>query len=158
MLFTRCPECATTFRVTDEALKKANGQVRCGRCASVFNALTERVDADPEVLASTDDETGSATSTPAAAMPPSIPPPATPASAEPDPDAPPRATAAHDPTAVSIGADSVAAVVAEAELAAAELSSTEAGGDADAFSAEQVDEVLATLAEPPHSAPARGRR
>ena len=41
MLFTRCPECDTTFRVTDEALKKANGQVRCGRCASVFNAYAE---------------------------------------------------------------------------------------------------------------------
>src|SRR5262245_66099972 len=41
MLFTRCPDCGTTFRVTDDALKKANGQVRCGRCASVFNAYTE---------------------------------------------------------------------------------------------------------------------
>lgn len=41
MLFTRCPECNTTFRVTDETLKKANGQVRCGRCASVFNAYAE---------------------------------------------------------------------------------------------------------------------
>ena len=43
MLFTRCPECTTTFRVSDEALKKANGQVRCGRCANVFNALVEQV-------------------------------------------------------------------------------------------------------------------
>ncbi len=41
MLFTRCPECDTTFRVTDETLRKANGQVRCGRCASVFNAYAE---------------------------------------------------------------------------------------------------------------------
>jgi len=51
MLFTRCPECETTFRVTDEALKKAHGQVRCGRCASVFNAYAELQDsakvADP---------------------------------------------------------------------------------------------------------------
>ncbi|HVY63204.1 MAG TPA: DUF3426 domain-containing protein [Gammaproteobacteria bacterium] len=45
MLFTRCPECGTTFRVTDEALKKAHGQVRCGRCASVFNALAEQIEA-----------------------------------------------------------------------------------------------------------------
>jgi predicted Zn finger-like uncharacterized protein len=42
MLFTRCPDCDTTFRVTDDALRKANGQVRCGRCASVFNAYAER--------------------------------------------------------------------------------------------------------------------
>jgi predicted Zn finger-like uncharacterized protein len=41
MLLTRCPDCGTTFRVTDEALTKANGQVRCGRCASVFNAYAE---------------------------------------------------------------------------------------------------------------------
>ena len=41
MLFTRCPDCDTTFRVSDEALTKANGQVRCGRCASVFNAYAE---------------------------------------------------------------------------------------------------------------------
>ena len=41
MLFTRCPSCDTTFRVTDEALTKAGGQVRCGRCASVFNAYAE---------------------------------------------------------------------------------------------------------------------
>src|SRR4051794_38388785 len=42
MLFTRCPDCDTTFRVTDDALKRASGQVRCGRCASVFNAYAER--------------------------------------------------------------------------------------------------------------------
>jgi predicted Zn finger-like uncharacterized protein len=48
MLFTRCPDCDTTFRVTDDALKKANGQVRCGRCASVFNAYAERRDAPDE--------------------------------------------------------------------------------------------------------------
>ena len=44
MLLTRCPECDTTFRVTDETLKKASGQVRCGRCASVFNAYAELQD------------------------------------------------------------------------------------------------------------------
>ena len=44
MLLTRCPDCDTTFRVTDETLKKANGQVRCGRCASVFNAYAELQD------------------------------------------------------------------------------------------------------------------
>ena len=48
MLFTRCPDCDTTFRVTDDALEKANGQVRCGRCASVFNAYAERRDAPGE--------------------------------------------------------------------------------------------------------------
>ncbi|HEY9183104.1 MAG TPA: DUF3426 domain-containing protein [Gammaproteobacteria bacterium] len=54
MLFTRCPECETTFRVTDEASKKASGQVRCGRCATVFNAYAELQDSakvgDPKLL------------------------------------------------------------------------------------------------------------
>jgi predicted Zn finger-like uncharacterized protein len=50
MLFTRCPDCQTTFRITTDALHKANGQVRCGRCSNVFNAyadLRERLDAAP---------------------------------------------------------------------------------------------------------------
>jgi predicted Zn finger-like uncharacterized protein len=53
MLFTRCPDCDTTFRVTDDALQKANGQVRCGRCASVFNAYAERRDGPVEPEAPT---------------------------------------------------------------------------------------------------------
>jgi predicted Zn finger-like uncharacterized protein len=51
MLFTRCPDCDTTFRVTDDALRKANGQVRCGRCASVFNAYAERREEPAEAVA-----------------------------------------------------------------------------------------------------------
>ena len=50
MLFTRCPDCDTTFRITDETLKRANGQVRCGRCASVFNAYAELHDPNAKVL------------------------------------------------------------------------------------------------------------
>lgn len=41
MLFTRCPECHTTFRITNEALEKADGRVRCGRCSNIFNAYAE---------------------------------------------------------------------------------------------------------------------
>lgn len=35
---TRCPNCATSFRVTDEQLAAHQGKVRCGRCAFVFHA------------------------------------------------------------------------------------------------------------------------
>lgn len=35
---TRCPNCSTAFRVTEEQLAAYHGQVRCGRCALVFNA------------------------------------------------------------------------------------------------------------------------
>jgi predicted Zn finger-like uncharacterized protein len=39
MMLTRCPECATVFRVTPEQLKARQGRVRCGRCHCVFNAI-----------------------------------------------------------------------------------------------------------------------
>lgn len=35
---TRCPNCATAFRVTDEQLAACMGKVRCGRCSFTFNA------------------------------------------------------------------------------------------------------------------------
>jgi predicted Zn finger-like uncharacterized protein len=38
-LFTQCSKCETVFRLSAEALRAAGGQVRCGRCGEVFNAL-----------------------------------------------------------------------------------------------------------------------
>jgi len=38
-VYTQCPDCATVFRVTAEALRIAQGDVRCGVCATSFNAL-----------------------------------------------------------------------------------------------------------------------
>jgi predicted Zn finger-like uncharacterized protein len=38
-VFTQCPKCETVFRLSAEALRAAGGQVRCGRCGDVFNAL-----------------------------------------------------------------------------------------------------------------------
>ncbi len=35
---TRCPACATTFRVVPDQLKISDGWVRCGHCADVFDA------------------------------------------------------------------------------------------------------------------------
>jgi len=40
MLFTRCPGCRTTFRITADTLRVANGAVRCGSCATVFSAFS----------------------------------------------------------------------------------------------------------------------
>jgi len=40
MLFTRCPGCETTFRVSADTLRVANGAVRCGQCATVFSAFS----------------------------------------------------------------------------------------------------------------------
>ncbi len=38
-MFTQCPDCQTTFRVSEEVLQQADGRVRCGGCGSAFNAL-----------------------------------------------------------------------------------------------------------------------
>jgi predicted Zn finger-like uncharacterized protein len=38
-VYTQCPDCATVFRITAEVLRAAQGDVRCGVCATSFNAL-----------------------------------------------------------------------------------------------------------------------
>lgn len=38
-MFTQCPKCETVFKLSAEVLRGAGGQVRCGRCGEVFNAL-----------------------------------------------------------------------------------------------------------------------
>jgi predicted Zn finger-like uncharacterized protein len=38
-VYTRCPDCATVFRVTADALRVAQGDVRCGVCSNAFNAV-----------------------------------------------------------------------------------------------------------------------
>jgi len=39
-MYTRCPHCDTVFRVTPQQLQASSGQVRCGRCAAVFDAFS----------------------------------------------------------------------------------------------------------------------
>ncbi|MFN0313749.1 MAG: zinc-ribbon and DUF3426 domain-containing protein [Burkholderiales bacterium] len=38
-MYTCCSSCRTYFRVTVQQLQACNGQVRCGRCATVFDAF-----------------------------------------------------------------------------------------------------------------------
>jgi len=38
-VFTQCAKCETVFKLSAEDLRAAGGQVRCGRCGEVFNAL-----------------------------------------------------------------------------------------------------------------------
>ena len=38
-MYTQCSHCDTVFQLTAETLRTAGGQVRCGRCGEVFNAL-----------------------------------------------------------------------------------------------------------------------
>ena len=46
-LITRCPNCATQFRVTESQLAAAGGRVRCGACLTVFEG-TEHLILDEE--------------------------------------------------------------------------------------------------------------
>jgi len=47
-MFTRCPQCNTVFRISATQLRVAGGDVRCGNCAHVFNALGLLSDELPE--------------------------------------------------------------------------------------------------------------
>jgi len=38
-VYTQCSKCETVFKLSAEVLRAASGQVRCGRCGEVFNAL-----------------------------------------------------------------------------------------------------------------------
>lgn len=52
-MYTRCPHCDTVFRVTPKQLQTSSGQVRCGRCRSVFDAFTALSSQLPSLPAST---------------------------------------------------------------------------------------------------------
>jgi predicted Zn finger-like uncharacterized protein len=38
-VYTQCSKCETVFKLSPETLRTAGGQVRCGKCGEVFNAL-----------------------------------------------------------------------------------------------------------------------
>lgn len=46
-LFTCCPKCQTTFRVTTQQLQSSGGQVRCGFCSQVFDAFATMTAQEP---------------------------------------------------------------------------------------------------------------
>ena len=50
-MLTQCPNCETTFRVTSEILRVAQGQVRCGRCQTQFDALQRLIEERPPATA-----------------------------------------------------------------------------------------------------------
>ncbi len=39
-MYTQCSTCETVFKLSAEVLRAAGGQVRCGKCGEVFNALS----------------------------------------------------------------------------------------------------------------------
>jgi predicted Zn finger-like uncharacterized protein len=138
MLFTRCPECDTTFRVTDDTLKKASGQVRCGRCASVFNAYAELHDPAAKSFEPVPPP-------PAAVEPPAAPRPESAAAAPPPPPAEPESPAASsgaDSHTDAVAQTSVAADGASHDAAAETSAASSTPADVHAISATEVDRVL----------------
>ena len=49
-LVTRCPECATAFRVQRAQLAARGGTVRCGKCGAVFDGIDGLVEEGAELL------------------------------------------------------------------------------------------------------------
>ncbi len=49
-MITICPQCQLSLAVSAADLRVAQGHVRCGRCASVFNALVSLYDSEAEAL------------------------------------------------------------------------------------------------------------
>src|SRR5271170_4791392 len=54
-VFTQCSKCETVFRLSAEVLRAAGGQVRCGKCGEVFNALAHLAE-DPSAFTTTETE------------------------------------------------------------------------------------------------------
>jgi predicted Zn finger-like uncharacterized protein len=48
-VFTQCSKCETVFKLSAEVLRAAGGQVRCGKCGEIFNALAHLAE-DPSVF------------------------------------------------------------------------------------------------------------
>ncbi len=48
-MYTLCPHCSTCFRITTEQVNAAQGNVRCGNCGAVFNALDNPAP-DPDMV------------------------------------------------------------------------------------------------------------
>lgn len=46
-MFTECPTCQTMFRVTGAILRAGHGQVECGQCHTIFDAIERLIDDVP---------------------------------------------------------------------------------------------------------------
>src|SRR5258708_8871286 len=71
-VFTQCSKCETVFKLSAEVLRAAGGQVRCGKCGEIFNALAHLAE---DASAFTIGESSSELETGAASILQSPPPP-----------------------------------------------------------------------------------
>lgn len=125
-MLTRCPQCQTAFRVTPEQLKARQGQVRCGQCQSVFNALETLVEEMPAVVpaaatpspvepAVDELQTESATPIATGTEPPSPPEPEPVPKPEPEPEPEPQSIAEEQPRSAPELAPAAEPLLHEAE-------------------------------------------
>ena len=93
-MITLCPKCKLSLSVTAADLRVAQGQVRCGRCTAVFNALASlqelpedptALDADAEQPQQAESESATADTVATPAGEPAAPEPAAPTPPEPAP-------------------------------------------------------------------------
>ena len=111
-MLTQCPNCDTTFRVTSEILRVAQGQVRCGRCDTQFDALERLIEEEDAVEDGTDDSDGDM----------QLSEPDLEEEAEIDPEAEPAEEwVEFDDVSAADDADSAAETIAEEEIADVEV-------------------------------------
>lgn len=122
MFLTRCPACATTFRLTEAQLQARSGMVRCGSCGHPFNALLHLLDTDGALTLETTEQTASHASAPSTAAPATLS-----VAPEPVPEPVPEPEAAAPaplltPEALAPGRDPIdAALAGQPPLSPAEL-------------------------------------
>jgi len=135
MMQTRCPACGTAFRITAEQLKIRQGQVRCGRCQQIFNALETLVDRPVEAVADPLETGGAQVPATAADAPDQLP-----AAAAAEANAYPEASAASVAVPETHGPADAPAAPHEAEAGAEEGLSGQRTGD-------DVEAAVATVAD-----------
>jgi predicted Zn finger-like uncharacterized protein len=74
-MLTRCPSCATAFRITQAQLDARQGMVRCGRCGNAFNAVDCAVEGQ-DIPAATEAANQAASAPPEPPTPAATPEPA----------------------------------------------------------------------------------
>ncbi len=130
---TRCPACATAFKVVPDQLKISEGWVRCGHCQEIFDATMDLHPWWDGAAPETSGDSGSA-----------LPVPVSPEVAGPD-----VAVASSDPTPMDEGSTAAAAEPAEVEADAIETPA-EAQQPWPVFSADP-DEVYPSVQREPDS-------
>jgi predicted Zn finger-like uncharacterized protein len=68
-LLTRCPACATLYRVVPDQLRISEGWVKCGQCGDIFDASKHLIEAECEPEQLQNQEEGGATTKQAPALP-----------------------------------------------------------------------------------------